>query len=357
MSGQLLDLEAGEVTIKRLADQRVVTFSTELLSAEDRAFLETWDPPEEADAAKTAAEAFPGLDWPRRTKLPRSYDVEVVREDNTAEIYLYQTPNFEFQSDVKLARKVVRQFGKVFEGTLTAMQAFPLDWSLDVGGQRFRARIFGDYADYVASGGLPNSGGIYLPGKREIMLPLSSLGLRKTSSSYTFDGPGERSTLIHEITHQVHHEWLKRLPIWIIEGLAVYMESIPEDDGEFRFDKQSLPDFVRRLNGSEDVSMMDPLHLMALSAWAWSANFKENPGALRGQYLSGFLLFHYFLHLDGDGDGKRMWAYIRAIEAGEPEEAAARLHLIDGREAPEFIESITRAFKRERVNVAIEASP
>lgn len=356
MEGVLLRHAGGEVTIRRAQDARVVTFSAELLSEADRVFLETLEVPAESEAT-AANEDFEGLDWPRRTKLPRPYEVEVVREDNEAGIFIYQTPNFEFHSDVKLARKVVREFGKVFEGTLAAMQAFPLEWSPQEGQTRYRARLFEKRAAYIAGGGLPNSGGVYFPAKREIWLPLSSLGLRKTSSSYTFDGSGERSTLIHEITHQVHHDWLGRLPIWMVEGLAVYMESIPEEEGEFRFDRQSLAGFVRRQNGSNRVHMMAPDQLMNMSAEAWSANFASSPWLLSGQYLSAFLLMHYFLHLDYDGDGRRIWSYIRAIEAGQPE-AAAREKLLDGRDAEALREAIVKAYDREKIEVQFEsASP
>ena len=353
MEGRLLQHEAGEVTIKRAVDGRVVTFSTELLSAGDQDFLRTLRAPDQADASDGEEENFSGLEWPRRTRLSRDYrdyDVEVVREDSAAGIYIYQTPNFEFKSDVKLARKVVRSFGKVFEGTLAAMQAFPLKWAPKVAGPRFRARLFEHQADYLAGGGLPNSGGIYFAAKREIWLPLSSLGMRKTSSRYTFDGEGERSTLIHEITHQVHHEWLNRLPTWMTEGLAVYMESIPEDDGEFSFDKQDIQGFVNSRDRGHDIRMMDPARLMGMSAREWSANFAKNPTALRRQYLSAFMLFHYFLHFDGRGDGKRIWAYVRAIEAGQPE-AKARELLFDGRDNDQLIKAITRAYRRERIKV------
>ena len=351
VEADLVDVKGDEVRIKRAMDGAVANFPIERLSEADVAYLKEVSLEREIRDVSWAEETFAGLDWPRRTRLPDNYDVEVVREDNQAEVYIYRTPNFEFQSEAKLARKVVREFGRIFEGTLSAMQAFPLQWELVPWNDRYRARLFRNRAAYLKAGGLPNSGGVYRWSKREILVPLSSLGLRKGSTSYTFGSSGDRSTLIHEITHQVHHDWLGRLMPWCVEGLAVYMESIPEDDGEFRFDKQDLPSFVRRMNGPGEVLMVDPSELIALSHSEWTANFSENPAELRSYYLSAFLLLHYFLHLDGAGEGQRIWAYIRAIESGDPE-AAARDLLLDGRSPEEFFEVFRRAYKRENIKIA-----
>ena len=351
VEADLLEVKGDEVTIKRARDGAVASVPIERLSDADVVYLKEFSLEREIRGASWAEEAFAGLDWPRRTRLPDDYDVEVVREDNQAEVYIYRTPNFEFQSEAKLARKVVREFGRIFEGTLSAMQAFPLNWEPTPREARYRARLFRDRAAYLNAGGPPNSGGVYKWSEREIWVPLSSLGLRKGSTSYTFGSSGDRSTLIHEITHQVHHDWLGRLLPWCVEGLAVYMESIPEDDGEFRFDKQDLPSFVRRMNGPGEVTMVDPSKLFMLTHSEWTANFSENPAELRTYYLSAFLLLHYFLHLDGEGDGQRIRAYIRAIEAGEPE-AAARGLLLDGRDPEEFFENLRRAYKRENIEIA-----
>ncbi|MDV7397501.1 hypothetical protein RZS08_39230, partial [Arthrospira platensis SPKY1] len=115
---------------------------------------------------------------------------------------------------------------------------------------------------------MPNSGGMYFGGnRREILVPLTSVGMRRTSSEYTFDANADFRTLIHEITHQVHHHWLRRLPIWLIEGLAVYMEYVPYSRGEFRFDRLDVADvFSRR---SPDGAFVSLPAMKALTNQEW----------------------------------------------------------------------------------------
>lgn len=350
VEAEFLELLEDRVRIKRIQDNRVFSLPLDQLSQRDRAWLAEKRNAAEDHAGADGAVQFEGLDWPRRTRLPDDYDVEVVEEDNKLGVYLYRTPNFEFRSEVKLARKVVREFGKIFEGTLAAMEAFPLDWKIDRKDAHYQARLFEDTASYLKAGGLPNSAGLYLPSKREIYVPISSLGLRQVSSTYTFGASGDRSTLIHEITHQVHHDWLGSLFPWFVEGLAVYMESVPEDDGEFHFDDQDLFAYFRRFSPSGEITMVDPVRLISLSHAEWTANFSRNPAALLTYYQSAFLLTHYFLHLDGNEDGARIWSYISRIERGEAE-ISARAVLFGTRSPAEFVEELRRAYDREGMDL------
>ncbi len=352
VEAELIRVDGDQVRIRRSIDGQVFSLPIVKLSEADQEFLRA--------QTKTTAEASadpeqPGkakaLVWPRRTDLPDNYDVEIVREDNSAGVYIYRTPNFEFHSDVKLARKVVREFGKIFEGTYASMKAFPLAWNPQPTNSHYKTRLFRERSDYQAAGGMPNSGGVYIPWQREILVPLSSLGVEKSSSGFTLDDSGEHSTLVHEITHQVHHDWLAKLPPWMTEGMAVYMESVPNDDGEFRFDRRDLEEYVRRENGAGPVTMAPLEKLMTMNQSAWNANFTNNPKELHKYYQSAFLLVNYFLHLDGEGEGRRINAYCRAIESGTPDEQARAL-LLAGRSYTELTEDLQRAYKREGVEVS-----
>jgi len=351
-------IDHDHVKIKRTTDGRIFSLPIARLSPADHAFLkeqlvkvETAAPVESTKEKKP----FDGLDWPRRTDLPDDYEVEVIKEDSATNKYIYRTPHFEFHSDVKLARKVVRNFGKIFEGTFEAMRGFPLDWNPQPGESHFKTRLFESRANFLDAGGLPNSGGVYVPRLREIWVPLESLGVEKSSSGYTLDDSDDHSTLSHEITHQVHHDWLDKLPPWMVEGMAVYMESIPNKDGEFRFDKRELDEFVRYRSGAsgELVRMVNIERLMTLSHAEWNANFHQKPEQLATYYISAFLLLNYYLHFDGEGEGRRIYAYVRAIEAGQPD-AEARLLLLDGRSYAEISEALQRAYDREDIEVLFE---
>ncbi|WP_309382496.1 SHD1 domain-containing protein [Cerasicoccus frondis] len=350
VEAEFIAVDADHVKIKRVADGRMFSFPISSLSAEDQIFIESFKFAEESKSAEQGpVKEFDGLQWPRRVGLPDDYEVEVVQEDNDAREYIYRTTNFEFHSDVKLSRKVVREFSKIFEATYSAMQVFPLEWKPQPIESYFVTRLFENKMDYYAAGGLPNSGGVYFSSKREIWTPLASLGVKKSSSGYTSDDSGDHSTLIHEITHQLHHEWLSRLPPWLIEGLAVYMESVPYDDGEFRFDKRELDEFdrVSRRGASRLVNLET---LMTMTGAAWNANFTKAPDLLGEYYLSAFLLINYYLHLDGEGEGRRLYAYVRAIETGVSD-AEARKILLAGRSYEQLTEDVKKAYKREDIDL------
>ncbi|WP_269537944.1 hypothetical protein [Cerasicoccus fimbriatus] len=344
----LLSQTEEAITIRRDSDGLTFTLPIASLSDADQAYLL------ELQAAVKPTEPekpFEGLEWPRRVKLPDDYDVTIVKEDNATNEYIYRTPNFEFHSDVKLARKTVREFGKIFETTYVAMQAFPLEWKPQPRDSHFVTRLFAEKEDYYEAGGMINSGGVYIPSRGEILTPLSSLGVEKASSSYTLSKDGDHLTLIHEITHQVHHDWLNKLPPWIVEGMAVYMESVPYDDGQFRFDRRELEDFHRLQRGG-DVLMVAPDELMTMTYSQWSANFKDSPDRLGDYYLSAFLLWNYFLHLDGEGEGRRVYQYCRAVEKGSSDEEA-RAILLGDRSYEELDKDIIAAYKREGVSIVM----
>lgn len=346
VEGELVDIQQSRVSFKRTADGQVFEMSIERFSEADQLLIAKMRAEREAAPEKQ----FEGLEWPRRSDLPDNYDVEVILEDNEKNIYIYRTPNFEFQSDVKLARKVVRDFGKIFEGAYAAMQAFPLEWKPRPQDEHFKTRLFETQESYLEAGGIPNSGGTYSSRKREIWAPLTSLGVKKTSTSYTLDNAEDHSVLIHEITHQVHHDWLQLLPPWIAEGMAVYMESIPFDDGQFRFDKVDVADYLMRAYGQNQISMVPLEELMTIDHSTWLGKFEEDPEDLAKYYCSAYLLLNYFLFMDGEGDGKRIYAYCRAKEAGKPE-SQARDILLGGRSYAELTEALQRGYKREKVEI------
>lgn len=356
LEADLIEVDHDYVKIKRSADGQIFSLPIASLSAADQVYLQKISLNDEAGAdnkGESNPKPFDGLQWPRRVSLPEDYEVEIVKEDSAAAVYIYRTPNFEFHSDVKLARKVVREFGKIFEGTYEAMQVFPLHWKPQPSEGHFKTRLYESMTDYLDAGGLPNSGGVYVPKVREIWVPLESLGVKKSSSSYTLDDSDEHSTLVHEITHQVHHDWLGKLPPWVIEGMAVYMESVPNDDGEFRFDKRELEEFVQSQTPVESIVLMVSIErLMTLSHADWNANFEYNKDELSQYYLSAFLLLNYFLHFDGEGEGRRLYAYCRAIESGKDMDGA-REFLLDGRTYAEITEDLIRAYKREDIDISI----
>jgi len=337
------------VTIKRRSDKRTFTLNMDRLIAEDVVFIEAWLNKQKAAKALPNKEVKEIGKWPRKLK-PDNYAITIVREDTAAETYIYQTPHFEFQSNVKLARKVVREFSQIFESTLLAVAELPLDFNPRVpDGKHYITQIFETREQYVSAGGVPNSGGVYFQGNRKIKLPLESLGVKKSSSSYTLDESQNRSTLAHEITHQVTHDWLGKLPVWASEGIAEYIEHVPYERGAFRFDQYEISEAVR--SGSARLTRLEVL--MNMDKKTWNQTLVENRRAALSNYRSAFMLFYYFCHFDlDDADNpRRLYDYLHAINTGESKDAALKI-LLDGRSYEELESALMRAYKRDDVEVS-----
>lgn len=351
------------VTVRRSTDGKVFEIPLERLSEADRAFVsEQLQTGGESDASETgqdqtagAGDGFPadGLVWPRRTSLPDDYDVEVIKEDNEISEYIYRTPHFEFRSNVKLQRKVVREFGKIFEGTFESVKAMPLRWAPQTPEGRYLCRLYETKEEYIGAGGIRNAAGSYHSGTREIRLPVTSLGVKRSSSGFTLESKdADHTTLIHEITHQVQHEWLYRMPIWLSEGVAVFSENIPYRKGEFRYDRMDLNDMLEARSGNgEEITMVRLERLMNITPQEWNKDVEKGDFSVTDNYASSFVLFYYFTFLDGEGDGRPMYELLRALENGTPQEKVADI-LLAGRSYEELEEDLRKALRRERVKVS-----
>jgi len=358
LGGRSLDAELIEqnedfVKVRRSADFRIFKIPLDQLSPKDQSFLlslrEKDAPQDNVDSDERAGFPEDGLKWPLRVSLLDELEIDIIEEDSLTQTYIYHSNHFEFRSTVKLARSVVSEFAEIFESTFALVQASPLDWNLNVPDSRFKAQFFETAAQYLSSGGLAGSAGMYNRGMQTFYIPLDQLGGEKGSTSITFDKENF-GTLIHEVTHQVQHDWLSRMPTWLVEGYADYIQSIPHKNGTFQ-----PRDVELAIPEDTTFRMVDPAVLMQMSGADWNANFGSDSYALTRQYRSAYLLTYYFLHLDGDGDGRRIWNCVRALETANPRKKTkvAREQLLDGRSDEELFESMQRAFKREDVDLEI----
>lgn len=346
LEANIVEATETTVTVQRSADGRIFTLNIDQLIPADALYIEAWSNDEgRTEDEPTAPKASIGP-WPRKVK-PDNYDIEIVSEDNETKTYIYRTPHFEFHSNVKLARKVVREFSQIFEATLLAVDELPLQLTLDQPGDAFlRTQIFETEEQYMTEGGTPNSAGVYFSKDRKVMVPLVHLGVKKTSSAYTIDESREIKVLAHEITHQVTHDWLDKLPIWVIEGMAEYIEAVPYERGAFRFDRFEIDEASNR-----SYSKLPRLEvLMHMDGEAWRQTLANNIRAASSNYSAAFVLFYYFCHFDLDADGKPqlLYDYFRAIEAGKSQKQALEI-LLNGRSYEALEAAVEKAYKREDV--------
>ena len=355
-SGTLLEVADETALIRREADQQTFTVPLENLSPSDRDWIQAWAQ-EQARSEKvtpSSPDAPESMDWPRRIRVGPDYAIEVIEENRAEHRFVYRSNHFEFISDRALARGVVREFGQIFEGTYLSIAAMPLGWNPQPPeGDHFVVRLFAEREAYYAAGGLPRSGGVYLSHRRECLVPFESIGLERLSSTYALTGSSNIRILVHEVTHQVHHEWIARLPIWLVEGLAVYMESVPYERGVFRFDRQNRRNFFLERSGREAVFV--PLgEMLAMSGREWNTMLTTGHPQTRQNYATAFLLAWYFFHLEDEG--RSLYRYLRAIERGTPE-PEARLLLLGDRDVAGLTSDFTQRMQRQGLRLQPWTNP
>lgn len=367
IEASFLAIEADGVKI-RMANGSTFTVPLVRLSAEDQAYAKSQATTAPAPAAAAATPPKPGqpaamTTWPRSISLEDKPEVVVVREDAAKNEYVYRSPHYEFVCDSKLGANVVREFGRIFESTWLINCLFPLDLRPEPEKLReiFLARLFTNKSDYMTEGGIEGSAGVYMSGKKALMVPLSSLGVRMVGSRVTLENNADddNATLIHEITHQMMNHWLGVLPTWYIEGSAEYVEMLEyKRNGGFSLiglDRQ-MKTYAKRMSqgGGKTFNMVDLEELMNLDGRRWAAALGGGPGSATANYGSAGLLTYYFYHLDGKGDAANLIAFLRQTkEAKSPEEeqAAVKTHLMRERSYAQLAEDVKKMFRKEGIDI------
>ena len=299
-------LEGDGVKI-RMANGSTFTVPLARLSVADQTFAKgkTQTPPATAATPPSGVPAA-STTWPRTVSLEDKPVVTVVKEDADAKEFIYRSPHYEFQCDSKLGANVVREFGRMFEATYLINNLLPLDFKPQPEPLRefFLARLFTEKADYMKEGGIEGSAGIYSRGKKALMVPLSSLGVKMVGSRVSLENGNDQDNvvLIHEITHQMMNHWLNKLPTWYIEGSAEYV-SMLEYNSNGRFSliglNRRLQDFARRRNyagGGKSYTMIDLEELMTIEGERWSAALGKGGLDQRAE-IQRIAYFHHRLRM------------------------------------------------------------
>lgn len=351
---------AGDSVKVRMANGSTFDVPLARLSAADQTFAKS-----QASAPTTiSAAGAPAISatWPRSVSLDDRPVVTVVKEDDAAREYIYRSPHYEFQCDSKLGANVVREFGRIFESTWLINCTLPLDLKPQPEKLReiFLARLFTAKSDYMKEGGVEGSAGIYSSGRKALMVPLSSLGVKMVGSRVSLENNSndDNATLIHEITHQMMNHWLGRLPTWYIEGSAEYVEMLEyKRNGGFSLLglTRQLRDYAQRMSRSGDKSftMIDLEELMTIDGGRWAAALGDG-GPATLNYGSAGLLTYYFYHLDGKGDAANMIAYLRSLETvknNEEEQAAVKTHLLRERTYAQLAEDVRKGLRKEGLDI------
>jgi hypothetical protein len=301
----------GTTVVVRLANGTHAQAPAEKLSGGDREWLAEWL-----------------LRQPIRVVMPDVVGVEtanvkaeVVSEDVSAEKYVYRTQNFEFESQGKFTQSLLREVGRNFEATRELLAALP--WGIKPmpeRGEYFRARLFRNKEAYHEAGGPANSGGVYIGGRDLFMVPFDSIGVKAVGRAFAKDDNFRSHTLVHELTHQMMHAWLRMLPQWVVEGTAEYTATLPLKTGKFRVAsaKTGLKDYLEHLKNETREGVPEPYpleRLFGVSNEEWMSILERDPRSSHRLYFTSYLLVYYFMHLDGRGDGQHFVRYFREVGA------------------------------------------
>jgi SLA1 homology domain 1, SHD1 len=344
----------GQVRIK-LRNGAVSAVALDRLSAPDQEFVKQ-KAAAPAPSAKETSKDQPAAEktWLRTVSLDEPPEPEVVKEDAGAKEFVYRTAHYEFQCDSKLGTNAVKEFARIFEATYLVNCKLPLDLKPKPEQLRtcFLARLYTNKEDYFKAGAIPESAGTYLSSMKALIVPLDSLGVKMAGSRVVLQNSTDRdnATLIHEITHQMMNHWMDRLPVWYVEGSAEYVSIAKYDRGRFSFIQMdgSVRDYLQWRGGQgKKFVMMAPAALMNVDSEQWIAAMGESQS--QQNYASAALLTYYFYHLDGNGDGASMIAWLREVEkAADPTAVqAATAKLLVRERTPEQLEKDVKAALRK----------
>ncbi len=349
-----LETQEQESVTLRLRNGQTAKVPLAELSEADRSWLVAQKDPYTGPPAEQ--------NWPRNVQVGSgSSDATVILEDGEENQFIYETESYRFISDARLSPALVREFSRVFEGARLVNCLLPLDLRPipEPGREKFHAHIFSEPADYLAAGGVPGSAGIYSPMDRALKLPMSSLGVRTFGEKVTIDYQSEDyRTLIHEITHQMMNAWLPKLPVWLIEGSAEYVELAEYDNGRFRFSRHER-DLASRLADyyGTPFPMVPVDTLLTMDHAAWQNALESNTAGLN--YASALVLVWFFYHFDDAPSESGIRAYFkdaRNLPRGTDFKPLIAKHLLRGRTPTELQEAIVKAFRRKGIKIAFQSS-
>jgi hypothetical protein len=367
LEAELVSATPTEATLLLDSNKKLVTLPLTKLSEEDREYIKSdTKAPAKKETPTAASTDEDGINfdvpWPQKVQFTEDPQIQTITEDKDNKRFVYESANYRFVCDVRLAQSVVKGFAVMFEATHLYCRALPLALS---GGTKkdgkYQILLFETKEGYVKAGGPPSSAGVFMPGKNVVMVPLTSLGVRPMGSGYILDRDKANGTLVHELTHQLTPEaYFEPGALgWFSEGIAEYATATPYRSGVFKV-KSNFDDIVAYATGygkddTQGRALGEKIKAPALKDF-FSMSYREFAG-LEGNFNYGFglMLTTYFLHLDGDGDGARMKKFLKALREGESGQGALDI-LLDGRSYKEMEEAISKAWKKKRVQIEFASS-
>ena len=324
----LVKLQGTQVTL-RLSNGQMAAIALARLSGADQLYLRNTIVPVSGTPSTAGSAAVAQRStrlppekrtWPARVEVDsRAIEVSLVNESAADQKYVYRSGSFKFISEDKLAGSVIKEIARTFEATRSLVQALP--WGIepkppaDLG--YYQAKLYVTRDSYIADGAPANSGGVYFSKDRIFRVPFPSLGLEMRGKTWFKNEDYRSDAVVHEITHQMMHDFLPFLPIWVIEGTAEYTEMLPYNAGRFLSGshERGFKDYLRKMQdrGIKPASIGKVTDHMAMTTEAWHQR-TFSPGQEQPRlYAASCMLVYYFCHLDADLRGTRFFKYMEKI--------------------------------------------
>ncbi len=333
VKGEYVDTEDDTVVLLIKGKEKRIRISK--LSEEDREYIKQ----QKKGSGRHEVNKNFSAKWPGSTVMEDKLRAKMVKEDEETGEFIYETTHFRFISPAQLSLQTVSEMGRIFEGTYTACRMIPLNFPCrrfnvnkevdetqqgesEDGEEKMVARLFLTKADYVREVGPSHAQSAGLYRTPDILVPFESLGIVKRGRSYSKAAGSklEAGTLIHELTHQMSLLGATyEVPIWFAEGVAEYVRLATYKSGRFNFKgvKTNIKPYIvggagvsgRQLGSSFSAASLEKFLNQS------SSEFQAAQGeAIQFNYGFSALLFYYFAHLDGKGDGARLKRWMRELQ-------------------------------------------
>jgi len=327
------------------------------LSPTDQEFIKNWKKSDMTDPSKDG-EIKPNWDnpWPKLVTVDIDQEIEVIKEDETTKEYIYASPHYEFICDVKLNTSVVKRFSLLFEATNQVCRELPLGMVKPFREERHKIHLFETREAYIAKGGPPDSAGVYISrgGEGDILIPLTSLGVKKVGSNYSVDYDKENTTLSHEIAHQLtdYEYYAQGSRGWFTEGMAEYIANSGYRSGKFSLeDMQKLIARVTAYgdNGQGGRALGKEFAAPDLQEF-FTQSYESFLSDAQLSYGLSALLAYYYFHMDGNKDAANIKAFLKALKE-EKTPPALFEPLLAGRTWDEMEADITKGWRSRGVKI------
>ena len=99
--------------------------------------------------------------------------------------------------------------------------------------------------------------------------------------------------------------------------------------------------------------MLNLERLMTITGREWAQELAEGTGG-RKNYPSANVLFYYFARLEGEGNGKNLVEYMKAVSEGMKEEEARTEILMSGKSFEALQEDVAKKWRSEGLRLTFE---